>query len=74
MGRICGEKSWLSIPAKCAISIVGLQFIPLTIWHKTFGLNQPFFLCGIYSILIMMGCICFHKFIEKKANWVIGGK
>ena len=66
MGRICSEQTWMSLPAKCAISIVGLQFIPLTIWHKLIGLNQNYILCIAYTILIMVGCVCFHLFIEKK--------
>lgn len=63
-----------SLTAKCAISIVGLQFIPLTIWHKLMGLNQNYILCAAYSIFIMVGSICFHLLIEKKANWILGGK
>ena len=47
MGRICSEQTWMSLPAKCAISIVGLQFIPLTIWHKLIGLNQNYILCSM---------------------------
>lgn len=75
LGRlIIKEQPLLSIPAKCAISIVGLQFIPLTIWHKLVGWNQNYILCGTFSILIMVGCICFHLFVEKKANWILGGK
>ena len=76
LGRLITNKEQplFIIPAKCAISIVGLQFIPLTIWHKLVGLNQNYIQCGTFSILIMVGCICFHLFVEKKANWILGGK
>lgn len=61
-------------PSRCAISIVGLQVIPMMIWIKAIGFNQNYLFSFIYAVLIMVTCILFHLFAEKRANWIVGGK
>ena len=73
-GGVKGELLWLLKPSKCAISIVGLQFIPIMIWYKSLGFNQNFAISCAYSVRIILGCILFHCYVEKHANWLLGGK
>ena len=74
VGGIKKENRWFMLPSKCAISIVGLQAIPIMIWYSSIGFNQSFFLSFAYALLIMVVCILFHLFVEKRANWVVGGR
>jgi fucose 4-O-acetylase-like acetyltransferase len=74
VGGVKKENRRLLLPSKCAISIVGLQAIPIMIWYSTIGFNQKFFLSFAYAALIMLICILFHLFVEKRANWIIGGR
>lgn len=59
--------------AKSAISIVGLQFIPIMIWIKYVGHDQSFPLSVAFTILIMAVCVLFDKLVRKKAKWLLGG-
>lgn len=71
-GGVKLELNWLSIPSRCAVSIVGLQFIPYTIFRNHFGANQNWLICASFSIVIMCGCILFHLIVKKKTKWVVG--
>ena len=64
---------WVSTIAQSAISIVGLQFIPIMIWIKYVGHNQPFLLSLAFTILIMAVCVLFDKLVRIKAKWLLGG-
>lgn len=59
--------------ARGAISIVGLQFIPIMLWIKYVGHNQSFLFSLSFTILIMAGCVLFDKLVRKKAKWLLGG-
>lgn len=74
VGGIKKESRWLLLPSKCAITIVGLQVIPIMIWYWNIGFNQNYLLSCAYTLLIFMICIFFHLFVEKHANWIFGGK
>lgn len=66
---------WLLKPSRCAVSIVGLQAIPIMIWIRCAGFNnQNHFISCAYSVLILLGCIMFHCYVGKHANWLLGGK
>ncbi len=65
---------WLLFPSRCALSIVGLQVIPIMIWYKSIGFNQNYLLSFAYTILILFICVFFHLFIGKKVSWIVGGK
>ena len=62
-----------SVIARSAISIVGLQFIPIMIWIKYVGHDQPFLLSMAFAILIMAVCVLFDKLVRIKAKWLLGG-
>lgn len=62
-----------SVIARSAISIVGLQFIPIMLWIKYVGHDQSFLLSLSATILIMAGCILFDKLVRMKAKWLLGG-
>lgn len=64
---------WVGAIARSSISIVGLQFIPIMIWIKYVGHNQPFLLSLAFTILIMAVCVLFDKFVRIKAKWLLGG-
>ena len=74
VGGVKRENQWLLLPSKCALSIVGLQVIPIMIWYWTIGFNQNYFMSLIYTLLIMALCVIFHLFVERRANWIVGGK
>lgn len=74
VGGVEKKVLWLIAPAKCAISIVGLQVIPIMIWYKTIGFNQDYLLSIAYSLLIILVCIVFHTTVERKAKWLVGSK
>ena len=63
----------VSFIARSSISIVGLQFIPIMIWIKYVGLNQPFLLSLAFTILIIAVCVLFDKIVRIKAEWLLGG-
>ena len=65
---------WVSFIARRSISIVGLQFIPIMIWIKYIGYNQPFLLSILFSIIIMASCVLFDLLVRKRARWLLGGK
>ena len=64
---------WVSAIARSAISIVGLQFIPIMIWIKFVGHDQTFLLSLAFTILIMAVCVLFDKLVRIKAKWLLGG-
>lgn len=64
---------WVSAIARSAISIVGLQFIPIMIWIKYVGHNQHLLLSLAFTILIMAVCVLFDKLVRIKAKWLLGG-
>ena len=68
------ESYIVRIVSKCSISIVGLQFIPIIIWMNTIGFNQSYSISILYSIMIIVFSVLFHLLVEKKANWLLGGK
>ena len=72
VGGVKKELKWLSVPSRCAVSIVGLQFIPYTIIRNHFGANQNWLISASFSIIIMCSCILFHLIVKKKVKWVIG--
>lgn len=74
LGRLKVNIPWLLKPSQCAISIVGLQFIPVMIWYRSIGFNHNYLISCIYTIFILMGCIFFHTLVERKAKWLLGGK
>ncbi|WP_413854708.1 acyltransferase family protein [Candidatus Ruminimicrobium bovinum] len=74
VGGIKMNLLWLLKPSKCAVSIVVLQFIPIMIWYRSVGFNQNYFISCAYSVLIISGCILFHCYVERHANWLLGGK
>lgn len=51
----------------------GLQFIPIMIWIKYVGHDQPFLLSMAFAILIMAVCVLFDKLVRIKAKWLLGG-
>lgn len=74
VGRVDKSIPCLLKPSRCAISIVGLQFIPIMIWYKTIGFNQDYIVSLVYSLLIISLCILFHSLVEQKAKWLLGSK
>lgn len=68
------ESKIVNIVSKSSISIVGLQYIPIIIWMKTVGLNQSYIFSFSYSILIIAIAVFFHYLVQKKSNWLLGGK
>ena len=74
VGRVEKCISWLLQPSYCAISIVGLQFIPIMIWYRSIGFNHNYVISCVYSLMIITVCILFHIFVGKHANWLLGGK
>ena len=60
--------------AEGSMSILGFQFIPIMIWIRTIGHNQPFLLSILFTILIMTGCLLFDSIIKKKAKFLVGGE
>lgn len=74
VGGMKRENRWFILPSKCAISIVGLQAIPIMIWYSTIGFNQSYILSCAYALLIMVACIGFHLFVEERVNWIVGGR
>jgi len=74
VGGVKREKRWFLLPSRCAISIVGLQVIPIVIWYRTIGFNQDYLLSLAYTILMLILCVLFHLIMEKRANWIFGGK
>lgn len=68
------ETKIVSLMSRCSISIVGLQFIPIILWMNYFGFNKQYWLSALYSILIIVFAIVFHLIVEKKSNWLLGGK
>lgn len=70
---ITSSGRWVSDIARSSISIVGLQFIPIMIWIKYVGYNQPFLLSLACTILIMAICVLFDKLVRIKTKWLLGG-
>jgi hypothetical protein len=74
MGGAKMKQLWLLKPSRCAVSILGLQFIPIMIWYRSIGFNQNYFISCAYSLLIILGCIFFHCYVERHASWLVGSK
>ena len=64
----------INLIADSAISIVGLQYIPLLIWIKHVGFNQNFFLSLLFTLFILAGCLLFDRIVRKKAKWLLGAR
>jgi fucose 4-O-acetylase-like acetyltransferase len=73
-GMFKKEARIVSLVSKCSISIVGIQFIPIMIWISKLGFNQSYGISILYSFAIIICSVVFHLIIEKKANWLLGGK
>ena len=63
----------ISTIAQSAISIVGLQFIPIMIWIKYVGHDRPVLLTLTFTIIIMAVCILFDRLVRMRAKWLLGG-
>ena len=74
VGGVKLKMGWLLYPSHCALSIVGLQVIPMKLWSRIVGFNQNLFYSFMYSLLIILCCILFHLYVEKHAKWIVGGK
>lgn len=68
------ERRWVTAISLSAITIVGLQFIPMLWWFHFVGYNQPFVFSFLYSVLIVVACVFIHSFLEKHAKWAVGNK
>lgn len=71
IGTIIKQTVFFQTVCRCAISILGLQYIPIMIWFRVQGFNhQEYLLSFFYSLVIIIICIGFHFFCVEKVKWL----
>ncbi len=67
------ELQIVNLISRASISIVGLQFIPLTLcWYFYWYYGDRYIVAVIFSLLIMAFSVIGHIILEKKIPWAIG--
>lgn len=73
-GLVKKELKIVKLVSRCSISIVGFQAIPIRLWGSYVGIDSGYGVSLLFSVFVVACCVGFHLLVEKKANWLLGGR